>query len=477
LVTVVLASLAACAVGPAVQLAPSALAAALAELRTCADLAGSRIGVHVVDLADGVELAALDADRGFATASNLKCISAFVGLTTLGADATLATELWRHGAIEAGVLHGDVVLRGGGDPSFGLGRPASETWAPFVAALQQSGVRRIAGQVRVDDGWLGDEHLGLGWQWDYLDEDYAAPFGALCLDGNVVRLRCRAMAGRVVVDVSQPGYEVATTEVRIDDVAAPRLFATRALASERIVLRGSVAANGRPTTAVVTVPDPSRNAARSLTAALLASGIEIAGSEAASATQPVRVHTSHSPPLRDLVVPLLRDSDNLHAEQFLRLAARKDLGDGGTSAAERHAKAVLAAAGVDPIGMVLADGSGLSRRNLVEPRQLTGVLRAARASAVWEPFWRALPVAGRTGTLRQRFTAGAATGRVRAKTGFISRVVCLSGFVPRRDEAAPPVVFSVMLNDFTCDDAAAKRAVDAFVQRLVAAVDAEPIRR
>jgi len=80
-----------------------------------------------------------------------------------------------------------------------------------------------------------------------------------------------------------------------------------------------------------------------------------------------------------------------------------------------------------------------------------------------------LPVAGQTGTLRSRFAEGPARGHVHAKTGYISRVVCLSGFVHRKNESEPPLVFSVMLNDFTCEDALAKAAVDAFVQRLARA--------
>ncbi|MEO6598166.1 MAG: D-alanyl-D-alanine carboxypeptidase, partial [Planctomycetota bacterium] len=98
------------------------------------------------------------------------------------------------------------------------------------------------------------------------------------------------------------------------------------------------------------------------------------------------------------------------------------------------------------------------------------ILRAMYDSPQRHAFVDALPLAGHTGTLRSRFVDGPARGHVRAKTGYISRVVCLSGYVQRPDPAASPLIFSVMLNDFTCDDGKAKAAADAFVQRLAAAV-------
>jgi D-alanyl-D-alanine carboxypeptidase/D-alanyl-D-alanine-endopeptidase (penicillin-binding protein 4) len=99
----------------------------------------------------------------------------------------------------------------------------------------------------------------------------------------------------------------------------------------------------------------------------------------------------------------------------------------------------------------------------VQPRQLAGLLVAMHRSDLRASFLAGLPIAGESGTLRNRFRNGSARGVVRAKTGYISRVVCLSGFVPRGDTTW---VFCVMLNDFTCSDDAAKAAVDAFVQRL-----------
>lgn len=455
---------------------PGALAdlpAALAELQARPELAGGRIGVCVVDGGTGERLVAAAADRGFATASNMKLVSSAVALTTLGPEHCFRTELWQRGVVANGTLTGELILRGHGDPSFGKVLPGHDPFAPMVAALREAGVQRFVGRIVGDGSWLGTEHLGLGWQWDYLDEDYAAPFGGLCCAGNVVTVRVRPGQDGPVVEVAPD--VLPPPRVRLQQVAAgvaSRVAAHRALGSEIVEVSGTIAADALPQTIAVPVPDPATFAARVLRAHLVGAGIEVEDRTDAVPTgagEERLVATVTSPPLAQLLRQLLGDSDNLYAEQVVRSAAREATGDGGTAATARHVAAVLGQLGVDTAGMVVADGSGLSRRNLVQPWQLVGVLAAMWRSPHRDVFVQALPLAGRTGTLRTRFRDGPASGRVRAKTGFIARVVCLSGYVPRPEAHAAPLFFSVMLNDFTCDEGAAKAAVDAFVQRLATA--------
>lgn len=433
-------------------------------------LAGGRVGFTVLDLGTGEVVAEAAADRGFATASNMKLLSSAVALVTLGADFTMATDLVARGEIREGVLAGDLVVRGHGDPTFGEGPAGDRAIATFLAALQQLGIRRVAGRVIGDGSWQGAETLGLGWQWDYLDEDYAAPFGGLGYAGNVIDVHLRPGDAGPVLQLLPIAERLPTVAV-VQGAAgsATQLEVHRALGSDAIVVSGTLAADAKEQVLKVAVRDPARFAAAALTGALVARGMVIDGAEL-SPVGPERVVASHaSPPLGEIVKQLLTTSNNLYAEQVWRVASRVATGVPGTAAAERHAKAVLAGLGVDSRGMVLADGSGLSRRNLVQPHQIVRLLAAMYDSPHRATFQAGLPVAGRSGTLRSRFPDGPAHARVMAKTGFISRVVCLSGYVPRPDASAPPLAFCVMLNDFTCDEQVAKAAVDAFVQRLAVA--------
>lgn len=446
---------------------------AVAELVATEALAGGRVGVLVADGESGQVLAEHAADRGFATASNMKLLSSAVALQTLGEEFTTTTDLVVRGEIRDGVLMGDVVLRGHGDPTFGEGPGGDAALRAFADALQKLGIRSILGRVIGDASWQGDETLGLGWQWDYLDEDYAAPFGGLCFAGNVVTVRVRpGVSGPElrVLPVLERFPTVAVTQVAAG--AKTEIAAHRVLGSEKIVVRGTIAVDAKEQVLQVAVRDPSAFAAAAFTAALRGRGIAIEGAavDFVAFAGPERIVASNtSPTLAAIVRLLLTHSNNLYAEQVWRLAARVAVGDASTSAAERHAKSVLAALGVDVGGMVLADGSGLSRRNLVQPRQIARLLVAMHGSPHREAFLAGLPVAGQTGTLRTRFADGPARDHVQAKTGYISRVVCLSGYVQRKAKNAAPLVFSVMLNDFTCEDAAAKAAVDAFVQRIARA--------
>ncbi|MCB9883888.1 MAG: D-alanyl-D-alanine carboxypeptidase/D-alanyl-D-alanine-endopeptidase [Planctomycetes bacterium] len=445
------------------------LGPALAELVARPELRGGRVGVVVVDPASGEVLAANDADRGFATASNMKLISSAVALTALGPEATAATTLLIDGEVRDGTLHGDVILRGHGDPTFNQESWPGTPLVTFAQALRQLGIRRVAGRVLGDGSWQGEEARGLGWQWDYLDEDYAAPFGGLNCGGNVVVVTVGPGQDGAPNVVARP--RCGALEVAVEQSAAgtaTKLVAHRRLGLPDVQVAGAIAADAREQRLFVTVADPARAAAVTFVEVLRAQGIEVDGEAAAGIAGPgARQVASHdSPSLAAILQPLLTNSDNLYAEQVWRWSARQCTGDGSTAGSERHAKAVLEQLGVEPAGMVLADGSGLSRRNLVKPRQLADLLGAMLRSPHRDAFVAGLPIGGHSGTLRKRFLDGPAHGHVHAKTGYISRVVCLSGYVERRDPAAPPLVFSVMLNDFTCSDDEAKAAIDAFVQRL-----------
>lgn len=458
---------AACAGGPR-RTDQGAILRALDELVARPELAGGRIGVHVLEAPGGRILAEHEAERGFAPASNGKLVTAAVALATLGAEHRFATELWVRGPVEDGVLRGEVRLVGGGDPAFGT----KAQFDAIAAALRAHGVQRIVGRVVGDDAWLADEHRGHGWQWDHLDQDFAAPFGGLCCRGNTIAVHVAVDAGACRVRLDPPVGPQPWVDVGIVDAGQPaQLVVRRPLGSDRIEVVGELAADAAPQVVRIAVHEPAPFAAAVLQHELAGRGIafdELPDVVAVGA--PTCLATSPSASFGELLQPLLGSSDNLVAEQLWRGAARHATGAGDTAAAARLTSDVLAGLAVPVAGLVPADGSGLSRRNLIQPRQLTALLSAGWRAPWREPFFAALPLAGVSGTLQKRFREGPAHGRVRAKTGSIARVVCLSGYVPRSNLLAPPLVFSVLLNDFVCSDDEAVAALDAFVQALAAAV-------
>jgi D-alanyl-D-alanine carboxypeptidase/D-alanyl-D-alanine-endopeptidase (penicillin-binding protein 4) len=170
-----------------------------------------------------------------------------------------------------------------------------------------------------------------------------------------------------------------------------------------------------------------------------------------------------SAPLAEILKTTNKSSQNLYAEQLLRAASREALGESDIDAAERHAKKILEDLGVDVAGLAIDDGSGLTRRDLVHPAQFADLLVGIWNSRHRELFLDTLPIAGVDGTLSGRFRDTVAKEHVRAKTGSIARVAALSGYVLRPGENTPPLVFSVMLNNFVCSSAEARDALDSFV--------------
>ncbi|MCA8953483.1 MAG: D-alanyl-D-alanine carboxypeptidase/D-alanyl-D-alanine-endopeptidase, partial [Planctomycetes bacterium] len=330
---------------------------ALDELVRSEALAGGRIGVVVADIASGEVLAEHDGHRGFATASNMKLLSSAVALQTLGPDYTTSTELLMVGEVEGGTLHGDLLLRGHGDPTFGdAGVDA------FVAAVRAAGIERVDGSIRGDGSWLGREQRGEGWQWDYLDAGYAAPFGGLCVDQSCVEVRVRPAGGAVAVECRPSTGRAPVVGVELLPAgAASRITAERAPGSDRIAVHGTIAADSAPVAVRVAVADSARFAAEVFAERLRGAGVAVGSAPAVAALGPERLLAQHdSPPLAAIVRPLLTDSNNLYAEQVWRLAARQACGSGDTAAAAWHATELFEALDIDTRGMVLADGSGLS---------------------------------------------------------------------------------------------------------------------
>ncbi len=454
--------------------------AALARLLANDALANARIGVEVKDLATGERLVAHDADKGFLTASNMKLVSTAVALATLSPAFRWQTRVVASPRAIAtdGVVAGDVFLVGGGDPSLG-GPPSAANGAgdgldALAEQLHRRGVRRITGSVRGDAGGEPFPIYGSGWQWDYLEEDYAAPSAALGYALNVAEVRVHATSiGNAATITCSPDVALPWLELRVATVAkeAPtRIRFSRVPHSDRVVVEGTIAEGSKPYRVPAAVGDPAQFAAAAFANALRRRGIAVEGGAPTSMRAPegcVELAAHASAPLAEVAVPLMTNSINLYAEQAWRAAAFHGKGLRTFADCERHAVATLASLGVPTEGMVLADGSGLSRRNLVQPRQLVALLAHAHGDAAMEPLRRGLPVAGESGTLRSRFQRGAAKGHVRAKTGFISYVVALSGYVDKKDGSAP-FAFSVLLNNFTCDSDRAKAAVDVFVEELAA---------
>jgi D-alanyl-D-alanine carboxypeptidase/D-alanyl-D-alanine-endopeptidase (penicillin-binding protein 4) len=410
-------------------------------------------------------------------ASNMKIVTLAAAAETLGWDYRYETKVMTAGRIEGGTLQGDLIVAGNGDPSLvtadGM---ADRVFADWADRLKQRGIRTIAGRIVGDDNGFEKDGLGFGWSWDDIPDDYSAAVGALQFNENAVRVAVtpRATIGEAAGVSVTPATSGLTIESAVTTQAAgsPTSISMHRLpGSATLELRGTIAIGAAPVL-TVSVDNPTMFYVNALRSALIANGIDVRGPavdiddvrDAPPAARLTPVLSYQSPPLSTLAVRLMKVSQNQYAETFL-----KTLGGGPgvvpTAAAGRNAVlAIVKSWDVSPSDLIPRDGSGLSRYDYVTPAALVAILtHVDRDPRLKGPFVASLPVAGQLG-LSNRMKGTPAEGNARAKTGSMTSVRGLSGYVTSAE--GEPLVFSILANNFDTPGTTITSTTDAIVVRL-----------
>jgi len=435
-------------------------------------------GVLVKSLKNDDTLYDLNARKLFVPASNMKIVTLAAAAERLGWDYTYETRLLAAGRVDAGRLDGDLVVAGSGDPSIGyLDGSADRLFDDWAAKLKAAGIQTVSGRLIGDDNAFDDEELGFGWSWDDLPDDYAAGVSALQFNENAVRLTIApgpsvGSSAGISLSPSGSGLLVDSTVTTSARDAAPTIAAHRLPGSARLELRGTVPLGSTPQTRAVSVDNPTLFFVGALRTALISRGIDVRGPSvdvddvadrpSQAAASPIATH--RSAPLSQLALRLMKDSQNLYAETFLKTLGLA-LGTPTYAAGRTQVQLTLGPWGIGAGDLIQRDGSGLSRYDFVTPAALVTILtHIARDERLHRPFEASLPIGGRDGSLTNRMKGNAAEGNVRAKTGSMTSVRSLSGYVTTA--AGEPLVFSIMANNFDTPPATINAATDAIVVRL-----------
>jgi len=453
--------------------APPALVAQIDSILAAPELERGYWGVLVKSLTTDETLYARNARKLFVPASNMKIVTLAAAAQTLGWNYTYTTKLVTVGTVENGTLAGDLAIVGSGDPSLVAADGMSDrVFADWASRVKSAGIRTIAGHiVAVDDRAADEDALGAGWMWDDLVEDYAAGVGALQLNEDAVRVTIApgpAPGSSAAVSVAPfPGTLTIDSTV-ITSGTEPTIRIRRLPGSSRLELRGSIPFGHAPLSYGVAVDDPLQFFADQLRTALIRNGVDVRGSaitapgpkgpglredeRRADPFGPALVEY-RSAPLSTLAIRLMKISQNQYAETFYRTI-------GGRDAVMK----IVQPWGVTPADLIQRDGSGLSRYDLVTPEALVTILtHVARDETLRGPFAASLPVAGSLG-LTNRMKGTPAEGNATAKTGSMTGVRSLSGYVTSGD--GEPLVFSIIANNFDAEPATINRATDAIIVRL-----------
>lgn len=439
-------------------------------------------GVEVRSLDRGDVLFSQNAGKLMMPASNMKVLTLAATAEALGWDYRFTTVLETTAVAEAGVLKGDLIVRGNGDPTISTrGKRNEAVFDEWAAALKAAGITTIDGRIIGDDQAFDDEGVGPGWSWDYLEAGYAAPIGALQYNENTADLTTApgaAVGDPAIVQVAPgAGFTVvnrARTGEGAESGVRGAVSVTRRIDRPELEVSGMIPLGAPPVTRTVAVINPTLFFAQSVKDALAARGITVTGDAVdgddvaagmAAVTDRRALVTTQSPPLRDVATVLMKVSQNQYAETFLKALGAFRGGIGTTTAGRRAARETFAAWGIPDDAYVMSDGSGLSRYNYIAPSTLVTVLtRMYSDTRHRDAFVATLPIAGKDGTIARRMRRSRAEGNAVAKTGSIANVRSLSGYVKTR--TGEMLVFSIMANDFVIPTATIDWMADLAVEVL-----------
>lgn len=418
------------------------------------------VAVHVA--ATGERLWETNAARLFQPASNTKLFSGALALDLFGPEHRILTPLLAAAPPDRrGRLRGDLVIAGRGDFSWAARFSAGDSrqaLTPVVEACRAAGIRRVGGDLVGDDRFLAGPRLGPGWAWDDLPHYYGAEPSALAAEENTLDLVIRpgpAEGAPCVVETVQPdGFVQLINETRTGPTNGPRrLTVERPGPRNEARVSGTLPLGGREAAAAVAVATPPEWTLFLVRGALAGAGVTVRGrdrvlraGEAGPRDGLVEIGRITSPPMRELVARMMKPSQNLHAHTLLLLAGerRRQTDESAVAAGLRALRDLTRRAGIADAEVRLEEGAGLSRGSLLTPAAVVQLLQFMDRHAAREDFLASLPVAGVDGTLRSRLQDPAAAGNLAAKTGTLTGVHALSGFVT--NAAGERLTFAILLN-------------------------------
>lgn len=416
-------------------------------------------GVLVQSLATGAVLYSHNPDTSLIPASNTKIFTAAAALDKLGPNFTYRTSVHVTGKLSPdGVLNGSIVLKGGGDPVLGV-----DDLDALAVKIRHLGVRKVTGSIIADDTLFDSVRLGEGWAWDYLADYYAAEISALNVHRNVVDVYVRpgtkaGAPGVVTLFPHTQHIALANTVRTVQAGGDHAVTITRDPGGNIIKVSGKVPADRVSETpeSALTVKDPHIYAGNVLKQRLSARGVQVAGKVVGGKLpQDAKLVAERvSPPLSTILGQFMKPSDNLIGEVLLKTLGSAIFKLGSASAGLEVEREFLRSAGLNPGSVSLVDGSGLSRLNQATPRSILNLLIYMRSHKHANIFLESMPIGGVDGTLKRRMKSTPAESNVRAKTGTLRHVSCLSGYMT--GAGGEPLVFSIMMNGHSDNEAARK---------------------
>ena len=482
---------------PAPALTRATLRASIDSLVADPMFRNSHLGLLVVEPVTGDTIYSHNAGKLFMPASNQKLLTGSTALVQLGAGYRFTTTFLSSAPITDGVLRGDLVVAGRGDPSVSDAMQGGDAMRPLRAAadsLYARGIREIAGSVVKGGNAFADTTIG-DWDWNNLETTSGAAIDELMFNEGVARVTVYGGdkpgdTVRVVTAPSRTAPRVIAEFVTTDPATVPapaarpgapagalgrggsRSGTVRGTTDLRgawpvVRLRGWVAPRDSVRTSIA-IREPASAWLQAFAEALADWGITVRGTlvrtpDASLEGQSV-LFTMASPPLAEILPRFFKPSQNQIGEILLRTIGLEKAGVGSADSGRRVVERQMIAFGADTDGVVVRDGSGLSRHDYVTPETIVKILDGMRKRDDFKLFYDALPIAGVDGTIASRMRNTSAQGNVHAKTGTVDRSHALSGYVTTADGKL--LLFSFQHNNYTTNNQQVERVQDWIAAKL-----------
>lgn len=442
-------------------------------------LTGTSFSFCFADAHTGEIVFSYDASRNLAPASVMKLFPTSAALSLLGPDYRFSTRIWLTGKYdrERGVLNGNVIIAGNGDPA--LGSPYftahyGNIISLWANALQQAGVKHIRGRVAAAASPYDSTPLPGGWEWGDLGYNYGAGVHDLNINDNVynIYISGRAEGEPALIDsVQSLGNDLEFTNQLNSSGHSEQAELFVSPYSTRVLIRGSV-----PTDSSIvfraSLPDPPLALVRVLDETLRQSGVQIDGEPSASRAAPpeaesLLLHLTPSPSLREIVRVTNHESVNMYAEALSKHLGLVILGEGSYHAGYSVISEFLNIAGCDTRQAIMLDASGLSSNNNISSLMTVRLLVHMYNSPVAEPFISSLPAGALSGTMKNYFRQEVFMNRVVAKTGTITSAKSFAGYITTN--SGREIAFTTLANGFTVSSRKITDIMERVVKEIVLA--------
>jgi len=453
----------------------------LSNLINNPDFSNAIVGVSIISLELGEIIFQHNETKNFLPASTQKLLTSAAALHYLGEEFRFSTRLYLDGNLQSnGEFIGNIIIRGTGDPSLSdlfSNNPLAifERWAYLLDSI---GIRSIRGNIIGDDRYFDNQQYGYGWAFDDFIYPYSPQISALSVNNNKVDIFIEpadsaGKLSKITIEPENSFINIINNITTISDGDIPQVYHYREYGSNIIELYGGVKLNAKNKIRIsTTIDNPTLFFLHLFKNSLERNQIRFRGALLSASDWNERLNYSallpiseyFSPNLKEIVSVLNKTSNNLIGESLFKTIGKEQTGRGSFAAGTEILNKYCIRIGIAPENLRIADGSGLSRHNLISPRYQTQLLSSVYRNPYFKTFYNSLAQPSKDGTMKNRLSNTLAQNKLRAKTGSLNAVSTLCGYIQSNDDEL--FAFSIMIMNHTVASSVAHNLQDLMAMRL-----------